>query len=107
MTNRMTAMKTTIRTLIVLVALGHGAAIGHAQNAPAGDPGMQMPPVLGGKPLLPGGAVGQGKADPRVSTITTGSSRAARKLAAAYPAAQRAAVEQTFEALLRAYPQLE
>jgi hypothetical protein len=102
-------MKSTIQMLIVLVALGHGVATGHAQSAPAGDPGLQLPSSLAGSRLLPGGALGsgQGKADPHVSTITTGSSGAARKLAEAYPAAQRAAAERTFQALLGAYVQVE
>jgi hypothetical protein len=102
-------MMRAIQTLVFLTALLHGRLPAHAQN-PQVDPGGQMPSVVPGNGLLSGaslGAAGQGTADPRVSTITTGTSGAARTLAAGYPAAQRASVERVFNGLLQAYSKVE
>jgi hypothetical protein len=101
-------MKTAIQIIIMLFVLVSSVGPGHAQSASGGQ-GAPMPSALPGD-LLSGaalGAAGQGKGDPRVSTITAGRSGAIKKLAAGYPAAQRAGIERTFEALLQAYPKVE
>jgi hypothetical protein len=100
-------MKTALQLCTFLVALVASVGPGHAQSPP-GEPGAAAPFALPGG--LSGAALSgaaQGKGNARVSTITTGRSGAARKLAAGYPAAQRAGIERTFEALLQAYPKIE
>ncbi len=65
---------------------------------------------LAGQALLSGAAQGSRAGAPRgraVSTITTGTSGAARKLAAAYPAPKRPEVERMFAGLLAGYARLE
>lgn len=99
--------KSAVHHLLVLVALVASVDAGHAQSAPDG-PGLRTPSAMPDD-LLSGapGASGPGEVDARVSTITAGRSGAARKLAAGYPAAQRADMQRTFEALLQAYPKVE
>ncbi len=99
-------MKTALQLFTFLFALVSSVGPGHAQSPP-GEPGAATPFSLPGG--LSGAALGAGqaRADARVSTITSGRSGAARKLAAGYPAAQRADIERTFEALLQAYPKIE
>jgi hypothetical protein len=100
------AMKTAHQLFAFLFALVSCVVPGHAQSPP-GEPGAATPFSLPGGLSGAALAAGQAKADARVSTITSGRSGAARKLAAGYPAAQRADIERTFEALLQAYPKIE
>ena len=99
-------MKTALQLFTFLVALVGSFGPGHAQSTP-GEPGAAPFALPGGLSDAALSGAAQGKGNARVSTITTGRSGAAKKLAAGYPAAQRADIERTFEALLQAYPKIE
>ncbi len=96
------SMKTAIQLTVLSVVLVSSVGPGNAQSAPSARPAAVPGDLFSGSALS-----GRGKADPRVSTITSGRSDAARKLAAGYPAAQRATMERTFDSLLQVFSKVE
>jgi hypothetical protein len=87
--------------LLLILALIALAPSARAQSAADAIPNMDLGPLAHG---VISNEPSKGRP---VSTITTGSSNAARRIAATYPESARRAAEQAFTQLLATYPQVE